>query len=59
MLGMVQRKANTKPRAIKDQLMGAVEAAWNKIPEEIVRNSCTSVVKRLRAVVRANGGHVE
>ncbi|QQP41603.1 Putative DD37D maT transposase [Caligus rogercresseyi] len=34
-------------------------AAWNKSPEEIVRNSGTSVVKRLRAVVRANGGHVE
>ncbi|QQP53727.1 Putative DD37D maT transposase [Caligus rogercresseyi] len=52
-------KANAKPRVNKDQLMATAEAAWNKFTEEIVRIRCTGVVKRLRAVVRANVGYVE
>lgn len=56
---MVERKANVIPRANKDLLMAAAESAWDEIPEETVRASCTNAIKRFRAVARANGGHVE
>lgn len=56
---MVERKANAIPRPSKDALMAAAEAAWAEIPEDIVRASCASTIKRLKGVVCAKGGHIE
>ncbi|QQP40046.1 Hypothetical protein FKW44_013956 [Caligus rogercresseyi] len=54
---MVKREANAEAWANK--LIAVAEAAWNKIPEKIVRNSSTCVAKRHKALVRAIGEHVE
>ena len=47
------------PHSSTAVLRQALENAWSNISEDTVRRSCQSVVKRLEAVVKAKGGHIE
>ena len=40
-------------------LKQALATAWSNVDQETVRRSCLSVTSRLKALVRAKGGHIE
>lgn len=42
-----------------ESLKKAITKAWSELHEDVVRKSCQSVVPRLKAVVKAKGGHIE
>ena len=40
-------------------LKQALVAAWSSLPEETVQRSCQAVEPRLKAMIKAKGGHIE
>ena len=37
----------------------ALGTAWSNLDADVVRRACASVTPRLRAIVKAKGGHIE
>ena len=42
-----------------DALKVAIESAWTKLNEEVVRRSCNTVKARVRLMIKAEGGNFE
>jgi len=40
-----------------DELSKALLEEWNNIPRRVYRNLCTSMTRRVQAVLNSNGGH--
>jgi len=42
-----------------DALKKAIKREWAKIPQDHIRAACNSFFDRLKAIVKAKGGHIE
>ena len=47
------------PHSSTAVLKQALKTAWSDMGEDTVRRSCLSVMRRMEAVVKAKGGHIE
>ena len=47
------------PHSSTAVLKQALKTAWSNMGEDTVRRSCLSVMRRMEAVVKAKGGHIE
>lgn len=57
--GMLDRKVLTKKYQSVDALKVALQREWRKLPQNQIRAACDSFFDRLRAIVKAKGGHIE
>ena len=57
--GMLAQKACSVRHKNIDSLKRSLQSAWDDIPEETIRSSCLSALRRLEAVVEARGGYFE
>lgn len=57
--GILQAKVATKKYESVDMLKKAIVREWNRIPQAHVRAACNSFVKRLGAIIKCKGGHIE
>lgn len=56
---ILESKVRTKKYTSMDALKKAIVREWAKIPQAHIRAACNSFFDRLRAIVKANGGHIE
>lgn len=57
--GILQARVGTKKYQSVDVLKKALLREWKKIPQDHISAACDSFVSRLKAIVRAKGGHIE
>ena len=57
--GMLAQRAFSVWHKDLDSLKRSLQKEWLEISEEIIHASCLNTVKRLEAVVEANGGYIE
>ena len=55
-LGRRLRQRPHAPNTV-DELAQALLEEWNNIPRRVYRNLCTSMTRRVQAVLNSNGGH--
>lgn len=55
----MESKACAKPHASIEALKKDLIKAWNEIPMEIINKAVDDFPKRLRACIKAEGGHFE
>lgn len=55
----LERRVCCKPHRNVESLKRALLREWARFPQSVLRESCLSVDKRMRAVIRARGGHIE
>lgn len=55
-LGRRLRQRPHAPNTV-DELSQALLEEWNNIPRRVYRNLCTSMTRRVQAVLNSNGGH--
>lgn len=56
---IVETRVGTKKYHSMDAFKKAIVREWAKIPDDQVRAACNSFTDRLKAIVKAKGGHIE
>lgn len=56
---ILESKVLTKKYASVEVLQKAIVREWAKIPQDHIRAACDSFFDRLKAIVKAKGGHIE
>ena len=59
LFSILQEKVNRIPYKSVEALKHAIIEAWAEIPEETIRATCGAFRVRLKAIVKAKGGHIE
>ena len=57
--GILEAKVNALPHQSLDSLKRAIQSEWAKIDQNILRESCMSVERRMKAVIKARGGWIQ
>lgn len=57
--GILKSKVGTKKYQSVDHLKKALRREWAKIPQSQLRAACDGFVSRLKAIIKAKGGHIE
>lgn len=57
--GILKEKVGTKRYTSIDHLKQALRREWAKIPQSHLRAACDAFIDRLKAIIRAKGGHIE
>ena len=57
--GLLAQKACAVRHKNLDSLKRSLQSAWDDIPEETIHASYLNAMRRLEAVVEANGGYIE
>lgn len=57
--GILESMVGTKNYQSIDHLKKALRRQWNKIPQSHFRAACDGFIGRLKAIIRAKGGHFE
>ena len=56
---ILESKVRSKKHASMDALKKSIVSEWAKIPQDHIRAACNSFIDRLKAIVKAKGGHIE
>lgn len=56
---MLEQKVRAVKHSSLESLKAAIVREWAKIPQCYLRSACDSFYNRLRAIVKAKGGHIE
>ena len=56
--GLMENEINKIGHSSEASLLKAITAAWKKFPQEVLPNACEAVPRRLREVIKADGGYI-
>ena len=56
---ILESKVRTKKHTSMGVLKKSIVREWAKIPQDHIRAACNSFIDRLKAIVKAKGGHIE
>ena len=57
--GVIERKTNATPHPNLDSLKLSIVKEWTDYPAQGIVDACASFRRRVEAVIRNNGGHIE